>query len=442
MARKKSPFVYFKRLALTNVKAFGQTQELDLTDPETGRPSKWTLILGDNGVGKTTLLQCIALMRPFLTTRQGTSSDSPEPDHVQPALAQRDDTELAALARVGVTAGVRIEAELIAGQRLSGPGGRPVPLKLSADIGVRAGKLDQFETSDLRIDGFTEPLVIGYSAARHMSYRGSDTQRISSDPTEALFDASIELTDPEEVLQRLDYATYKNNTKAAALLARLKDALASLLPDIQAGESIRIYGPPTPADEGGKSGVHAITPYGEVPLRSLSLGYQTVTAWTLDLAWRLFEHYAEEDDPLQQPAVVLVDEIDLHLHPLWQRSIRPHLGEFFPQVQFILTAHSPLMAQNYFDSNIVVLSQTEGYVEIDNDPPIVPTWGLDETVTSDLFGLNSPYPPAVDAMITERKRLLSQARKSQEDWARIEELQKSIEAATRDDPDIRACVAP
>jgi hypothetical protein len=263
-----------------------------------------------------------------------------------------------------------------------------------------------------------------------MSYRGTEVESVSSNPTEALFDASIELADAEDILQRLDYASYKKNAKAEALLGRVKTALANLLPDIESCESIHIYGPPTPAHDGGKSGVHVTTPYGEVPLRSLSLGYQTVTAWALDLAWRLFEHYPDEEDALQQPAVVLIDEIDLHLHPLWQRSLRPHLSEFFPQVQFIATAHSPLMAQNYFDSNIIVLTRTGDHVEIENDPAIVSTWGLDETVTSELFGLASPYPPVVNAMIEERTRLLAKGERTTADWVKLQELQGAIEAAT------------
>ena len=54
--------IYFKSLELENVRCFAQRQRLDLTD-EHGKPVQWILILGDNGVGKTTLLQCLAWMR-------------------------------------------------------------------------------------------------------------------------------------------------------------------------------------------------------------------------------------------------------------------------------------------------------------------------------------------------------------------------------------------
>ena len=60
------PAIYFNSIELENVRCFGELQRLDLSD-ESGNPVQWTLILGDNGVGKTTLLQCLAWMRPVLS---------------------------------------------------------------------------------------------------------------------------------------------------------------------------------------------------------------------------------------------------------------------------------------------------------------------------------------------------------------------------------------
>jgi hypothetical protein len=429
MTKRRSPYVYFSRLALTNVKAFGSTQELDLTDPKTGRPARWTLILGDNGVGKTTLLQSVALMRPILATPEGSTSDGPEPNHVEAALADSDNSELLALARAGQNVDVSLEADLVSGRRMSGTGGRPTPLQLSAKIEIRSGKLHGFELDGQEVPNFTEPLVVGYSAARHMVYTRGDPQLVSEDPTDPLFDPSLELIDAEEILQRLDHARYKDDNKAEQLLERLKVALARLLPDITSPEDIAIYGPPIPGSD-RKSGVQFTTPYGEVPFRSLSLGYQTVTAWAVDLTWKLFQHYPDSDDPLQEPAVVLIDELDLHLHPVWQRMLRPSISEFFPEVQFIATAHSPLIAQSYLDSNIVVLKRKGDRVEIENDPAVVRSWGLDEVVTSDLFGLSSAYAPEIDVLIQERAVLLKQPSRSTKDKRRLTELQQMIEIAT------------
>ncbi len=72
--------------------------------------------------------------------------------------------------------------------------------------------------------------------------------------------------------------------------------------------------------------MHAITPYGEIPFNDLSFGYQTTAAWLADIAYRLLRQYPDSNNPLLMPAIVLVDEIDLHLHPNWQRQLRDKLA--------------------------------------------------------------------------------------------------------------------
>ena len=68
MADNDDAFVYYRALRLANVKAFIPGTTLDLC--VNGRPAPWTLILGENGLGKTTLLQCLALLRPTLNVQQ------------------------------------------------------------------------------------------------------------------------------------------------------------------------------------------------------------------------------------------------------------------------------------------------------------------------------------------------------------------------------------
>jgi hypothetical protein len=426
MANRWSPYVYFTRVLLSNVKSFGEGQELDLTEPDTKWPARWTLILGDNGVGKTTLLQCIALMRPVLSVRPGSYADAPRPDWLQPALAFAEDSSFVELARTGRASEVRLEADLLCGRRLGGSGGRPRSIEVSARIQVTKGKLKKFRTSHEVNGSFTEPLIVGYSAARHMAFKRGDAVRRSDDPTAQLFEPDIQLEDAEDILWRLDYAESKGDKQSAALLSRLKVALAAILPDVKRPEDIKIYPPATPASEGRKTGVRFVTPYGEVPFRALSLGYQTVTAWTVDLTWKLFEHYPKSVDPLQQPAVVLIDELDLHLHPQWQRTLRDSISASFPQVQFVATAHSPLVAQSYLDANIVVLTRKGSWVEIENDPAAVASWGVDEVVTSELFGLASPYAPHIDEFIQERAKLLRLRRRTRDQKRRLQELEACI----------------
>ncbi len=420
MAVAGSPFVYFTRLELTNVRSFGESQMLLLEDSN-GKPAPWTLILGDNGVGKTTLLQCLAVMRPRLET-EGAEPNAPKPTRIEPELFARENDAIEGLARMGAR-DIRLGAELSVGHALGQVGGRVTRLKTEASFTMKGRGLDKIKSTSVRRRGFVEPLVIGYGAARHVTNGAGDAPEDDSESTASLFDASLELSDAQRILEDLDYASLKDQPHAGDLLKAVKAALVTLLPDLKSAEDIHLYGPATPRSRGGKSGVQVVTPYGEVPLSALSLGYQTMTAWTVDLAWRLYRHYPDVDNPLTQPAIVLIDELDLHLHPRWQRELRNHLSAAFPQVQFIATAHSPLLAQTYLDTNLAVVREEDGQAVIVNDPEVIKTWRLDELVTSALYDMDSPYSPEVTFALQRRTALLQKGRTTPKERRELVELE-------------------
>jgi hypothetical protein len=91
----------------------------------------------------------------------------------------------------------------------------------------------------------------------------------------------------------------------------------------------------------------------EVDVESLSDGYRSILSMTFELIRQLAETYGRDalfdpDDPTKiiVPGVVLVDEIDAHLHPTWQRRIGHWFREHFPNIQFVVTTHSPLVCQS------------------------------------------------------------------------------------------------
>jgi predicted ATP-binding protein involved in virulence len=86
----------------------------------------------------------------------------------------------------------------------------------------------------------------------------------------------------------------------------------------------------------------------ELPLRMLSDGYRNILSLVADIAYRaaiLNPHYGEQA-PQRTPGVVLIDEIDLHLHPTWQRVVIGNLIKAFPHLQFFMTTHAPLIIQS------------------------------------------------------------------------------------------------
>ncbi len=91
----------------------------------------------------------------------------------------------------------------------------------------------------------------------------------------------------------------------------------------------------------------------------LSHGEKTMLALVGDLALRLAIANPQLKNPLQGEGVVLIDEIDLHLHPKWQKTIVKKLREVFPKIQFILTTHSPLIISQLKAENIILLENNQ-----------------------------------------------------------------------------------
>ena len=246
----------------------------------------------------------------------------------------------------------------------------------------------------------------------------------ADNPIATLFSDRADLRNPEEWLLQLDYAAVRapKDKDAQHRLAQAKELLLAIMPEGEVTDlrCVTTSGPqPRPRAE-------FQTPYGWVPLRQLGYGYQTLITWVADLANRMAERYPDSANPLAEPAVVLVDEIDRHLHPKWQRKLMSFLTERFPNTQFIATAHSPLIVQAASDANIALLRREGDHVVIDNDVEEIKNWRVDQILTSDLFGLETARPPQIEALMLERKELLTKPKLTVADKHRLAELETKI----------------
>jgi energy-coupling factor transporter ATP-binding protein EcfA2 len=128
----------------------------------------------------------------------------------------------------------------------------------------------------------------------------------------------------------------------------------------------------------------------ELPFSALSDGYRGHLGWLGDMLCRLHEVAPPKTKLTDIPGVVLVDEIDAHLHPAWQQEIIGTLARAFPKIQFIFTTHSPLITGTLERANInVVTRHGSGPPVI--EPPATEMYGLsaDQILLTDLFGLQS-----------------------------------------------------
>ena len=103
----------------------------------------------------------------------------------------------------------------------------------------------------------------------------------------------------------------------------------------------------------------------QLDILQLSQGEKSLLALVGDIARRLAMMNPALDDPLKGEGIILIDEIDLHLHPRWQRNIVRRLRETFPKCQFILTTHSPVVISD--PDNIQILLLKNGGIEALNN---------------------------------------------------------------------------
>jgi hypothetical protein len=145
----------------------------------------------------------------------------------------------------------------------------------------------------------------------------------------------------------------------------------------------------------------------KVPTIGLSDGYRSVLALSGDLVWRLIQSFPETTDPLCEEGVVLIDELDIHLHPIWQRDIAQLLQEQFPNLQFIVATHSPLIASGAGENALTLKFAMYEDKAIIEKVSGISALSVDYVLRSPAFGLVSSYSPITQRKIDQYDSLLS-----------------------------------
>lgn len=326
---------YLRRLSLKNIKCFKEKYDISFADKE-GKPAFWTVFLGNNNTGKTTLLRLLGshnvLHRDYL------ESNSAPLWHSIQDVDRRLDISYYWISEV-VT-------------QNKGAYSIEQPVSLTAGVTGISPKYNDVSDRVKRLGRERIQFIDGYGVSR----KPSDAKLIDytnfDNTTKGLFFDNELLVNVEAWLLQLDYANKSNKTGAKAHLIQLQHlVLSHIFPDLL---DIRFE-----TEENFEPFVSFLTSYGWVRLQDLSYGYQSTIAWVVDLAKRMFDRYPDLDNPLHGPAIVLVDEIDLHLHPEWQRKIIKYLSDLFPNTQFIVTAHSPLIVQSAENVNLIMLEKDD-----------------------------------------------------------------------------------
>lgn len=369
-----------KRLTLSHIRCF-EHLELDF-----GQRPNCTLLLGDNATGKTSLLRALAL-----------------------GLCQ----ETSAAALISLVPGGfimkghnkgRIEVELCDTEA-------DLTYKITTDL-TRKGREEQVR--QITSDDFPwhRVFLCAYGTERSSYAIGYAKAYTSREAVTNLFDYKTELFDPEAVLKSTTNLEAQNK-----LMAKIQAVLrmSDQHPVVKEDDQFQLKGP-----------------WGQQPFKALSDGYRGTIQWVLDLLGR---HMLAREGNLgdRVEGIILVDEIDQHLHPKWQQHFLRDLMDQFPDCQFVATTHSPLLAANLnperSENKIWCLGRRDHKIVLEPAPKLK-GYTVDQVLGSFAFDYVIQTEPELAAVLREASILsdLGTQRDSEQE-KRYQEVVQIIEAA-------------
>ncbi|MDP9793453.1 energy-coupling factor transporter ATP-binding protein EcfA2 [Catenuloplanes nepalensis] len=428
--------MYLHRLRIRGVRGFNGPRAVDLRferqtydDDIPGRYRGFCVIAGRNGSGKTTLLRAAAtaLAGPEVANSL-TEGDRDWVSHGQSVATVNAD-----IVRDGreyfLGSGRTLDSfsAALKWERTEGARARPQHDKRRG----RGGRMAETALWSPKPTGW---FAAGYGPFRRLAGTSGEVARImAGDWTAArfatLFREEASLAESVQWLQQVNYRARAGRADHAELERHVIDLLNDgLFPD---GHSV---------DRVDPDGLW-VTRASGTPVRidEMSDGYRTITALATDIVRQIHECYDggiewSPDGPAALTSgVVLIDEIDVHLHVSWQKRIGPWLVEHFPNIQFIVTSHSPYICQSASPGGLIQLPGPE-----DDFPPRFAGEDLfrrvvngsgDDAVLTELFGLDSPYSERVDrlrATLTRLERLAIRGEAGPEDITALAELSEAI----------------
>lgn len=369
--------MFLKSIRLTNFKCH-ESLFMDFSTGSDGKNPvrKTTFLVGENGTGKTALLQAVALV----TGGSEALRAIPDiPDKYIQTKKRFCEIEATIVTAQGETRELSLRLER----------GKPIAEVVAAAKTSLAPMDAAFRHTERSY------FTAGFGSGRRLA--NGATRPAEKSNRSARFAAIRSLFSDDALLRPLDdLANEVKDGGGTAGVNALRDALNTFLP-----LEVRFKGF---ARAGG--GLQFDTPDGVLPLSALSNGYQQTVAWVSDLLYHLIRTFGDYKNPLAARGLLLIDEIDLHLHPAWQRQIHAFLTSGLPNMQVIATTYSPLTAQQAGRDELYAFRRDEQGIEL---VPFVgdPSWMLlHQLLMSPMFGLETDESVKVE---TEKSAARSKA---------------------------------
>lgn len=399
-AATKATTMYIAAIEVSDLRSFRGKQTIYL-DRENNTFAGWTVFAGRNGSGKSTLLKALAacVVGPLAArslagsfpawVRKGAKSAKVavwlDLDPTRDKFSEKGGTTKDAF-----WAGLE--------WRATSNGSDVLERWLDKEKSGRRKAAERGPWADAPSGWF----IAGYGPYRHLGPATAEVASMSADPYLArlinLYNESATLSDAVHWLKDVHLRALENKAGAA----KLRDGVLKLLGDglLPDGSTVERV------DSEGlwvhRNGV-------SLPLEQVSDGYRTVTALVVDIARRLHASYGALhliDDaqglrcPL--PGVVLIDEVDAHMHVEWQQKLGFWLTRHFPAIQFLVTTHSPFICQAASSNGIIRLPAPGETRKMEHlDPRLfhaIVNGGADDAVMSELFGLKHAHSPAAERL--------------------------------------------
>ena len=377
-ADDKLYFSAAQRIERIEISNFKSIQNLSLDFPVSNSENEcWLMLIGENGTGKSSILQAVglALMGEKHCNEMGLDAST--------FVHKRPNGERVPEGFVKVS---------LSGMSI------PITLRVRSNSPF-------FEVTP------QEPkvLLLGYGSTRLLTRDESETSLQSKYiRVKNLFDPTARLNDAEKWLESETDLSEENFEK-------VKKALKDLLMLRDEDTIIR---------ENGTVLVKLFDTF--IGLRELSDGFQSILSLSTDIMSALIEKWQHARIE-ESEAVVLIDEIEVHLHPSWKMEIVGRLRKCFPRVTFLVTTHDPLCLKGLYDGEIVKLERDEeGQINPITDVPSVNDLRADQILTSFMFELPTTRSNSVSEKIALYSKLLGKTRKNVEEKALMQDLKKEL----------------
>lgn len=390
--------MYINHLKIENIRCF-ESIEIDFK-----KNCLSTLLLGDNGDGKSTILRCLAmglcdessasaLFRELpgeFIRRQGRNKYAKEgaEGHITISLQDKEQAHYEIKTTIKSTATFE---------------------RVFQDEGLKYRKNDESDWEDLDQDSFPwdDIFVSGYGAGSRTQGTADFRHYLAVDAVYSIFRPELPLQNPELVIRRLVEAARKSRkssdeseSRAEEMLHHIKQLLSGLL-QLNDEDCISL----------GRTGIEVRGSWGRSEIGELGDGYKATITWIFDLlSWWFLRVSSRGGYHVKNiSGIVLVDEIEQHLHPLWQRKILPLLQRAFPKIQFIISTHSPLCAAGTADIGeekyqIVHMNRLNGKI-VPNMIPLPVGLRADQILTSNAFGLSDTRNQNIEKRIQRYREL-------------------------------------